>query len=145
MSYPFYLVLHLVGVFLIVVSLGGITLHMMNGGTREFAMRKWVGATHGLGLLIALIAGFGLLAKLGIGHDGLPVWVIGKLVIWLILGGMPAFIYRKSNLAKLNWVLIFVLAGFAAYLAAFKPGASAPSPGATIGSTTNSTFGSTTR
>ena len=121
MSYQFYTVLHLIGIFLVLVSLGGICLHMLSGGTRDYPFRKWVGAWHGVGLLITLIAGFGLAAKLGIGRGGLPFWIIVKLCVWLILGGLPALLYRKPKLAKLNWFLIVALAVLAAAMAIYKP------------------------
>lgn len=122
MSYQFYLVVHLIAVFMIVVSLGSIAVHMLNGGTREnFKPRKAMAMIHGIGLLVALIAGFGLLAKLGAMRSGLPGWAIAKLVIWLVAGGFPVFIYRKPKIAALNLLMVFVLAGAAAYLAAFKP------------------------
>lgn len=120
MSYQFYLVTHLIGIFLIIASLGGITLHVMNGGTRQFAMRKWAAIFHGIGMFLAFVAGFGLMARLGI-MGGWPTWIFVKLGVWLILGGLPALIYRKAAWAKLLWILIFVFAGLAAYMAVYKP------------------------
>lgn len=121
LSYQFYLVTHFIGIFLILVSLGGISLHVMNGGTRQFAMRKWAAIAHGIGLLLALVAGFGLLARLNI-HTPWPAWVWVKLAVWLILGGIPALIYRQAKMAKVLWTLIIVFAALAAYMAVYKPG-----------------------
>ena len=95
-------------------------LHVISGGTRDYAGRKWSAMFHGIGLLVTLVAGFGLLAKLGY-MAALPGWAVAKLVIWLILGGLPALIYRKPKLAKLFWVLILAFAGTAAWLATTKP------------------------
>lgn len=120
LSYQFYLVLHLVGIFLILVPLGGIALHTINGGTRDYQARKWAAITHGIGLLIALVGGFGLLARLGIVR-GWPAWVWVKLVIWFALGAFPILLYRARALSKLWWFLIVFLAGLAAYMAVFKP------------------------
>ncbi len=120
MPYEFYKVLHLVGVFTVILSLGGMCLHVASGGTREYTGRKLAAATHGIGLLITLVAGFGLLAKLGILHS-LPGWAITKGLVWLILGGLPAFIYRKPSLAKVFWILILVFGALNAYLAIYKP------------------------
>jgi hypothetical protein len=121
MSYEFYLVLHLLAVFVVVGCLSAMSVHMMAGGTRDYGPRKLVSMVHGIGLLVALVAGFGLLGKGGHMANGFPGWAVGKLVIWLVLGGLPALIYRKQNLAKPLWLSIFVFAGLAAYLAAFKP------------------------
>ena len=120
MPYEFYKVLHLVGVFTVIMSLGGMCLHVASGGTREFSGRKLAAITHGIGLLITLVAGFGLLAKLGL-MAALPGWAIAKLVIWLILGGLPALIYRQAKLAKLFWILILAFGAINAYLAIYKP------------------------
>ena len=120
MSYQFYLVLHFVGIFMILISLGGVSLHIINGGSREFSARKWASMFHGIGLLLALVAGFGLLARLGI-HP-IPFWVYVKMGVWLALGAMPALIYRKKELAKVWWGLILCLGLLATIMAVYKPG-----------------------
>lgn len=121
MSIEFYKLMHLLGIFTVIFSLGGMCLHVISGGTRNYSGRKWAALWHGLGLLVVLVAGFGLLAKEGLMQTGMPGWVIGKLCIWLILGGMPALIYRQPKLAKLFWILILAFGGFAVYLVMYKP------------------------
>jgi hypothetical protein len=120
MPYEFYLFLHFIGIFFILVSLGGLTLHIVNGGTREFKARKFMMMTHGIGLLITIIAGFGLLARLRM-MSPIPSWAYEKMGIWLVLGILPAAIYRKPDLAKIIWFMIILLAGVAAWLAIHKP------------------------
>jgi hypothetical protein len=122
-SYQFYLVLHFTGVFLILFSLGGVALHVINGGTREYPARKWAAMGHGIGLLIALVGGFGLLARLGIMHggQGLPLWIWVKLCVWLALGAAPVLLYRQRQLSKVWWFLILVLGMLAATMAIYKP------------------------
>jgi hypothetical protein len=122
MSIEFYKVLHLIGIFTVLLSLGGMCLHVISGGTRDYTGRKWAGLWHGVGLLLILIAGFGLLAKEGLMQGGqLPGWVVGKLVIWLILGGIPVLIYRQPKFAKLFWFLILAFGGVAVWLVLYKP------------------------
>jgi hypothetical protein len=121
MPIEFYKVLHLIGLFTVILSLGGMCLHVISGGTKDYAGRKWAALFHGLGLAIVLIAGFGLLAKEGLMQGGMPGWVTGKLIIWLILGGMPVFVYRQPKMAKLFWFLILGFTGVAAWLAIYKP------------------------
>jgi hypothetical protein len=118
--YELYKVLHIIGILLVVASLSAMCVHMMNGGTKAYANKRFIAMAHGLGLLLTLVAGFGLLARLGLVH-GLPLWAICKLGIWLILGGLPALIYRKPALAKAFWFSIFLFAGTAATLAIYKP------------------------
>jgi hypothetical protein len=118
MSYEFYKVLHLIGLTLVVMSLGGIMLFAINGGTKASnSFRKGAMMTHGVGLLLLLVAGFGMLAKLGI--HGVPSWVGGKLVIWLALGAFVGLAY-KPNLARKLWIAVPVLVAIATLLAQFK-------------------------
>jgi len=124
LSLEFYKLLHLLGIFSLLLSLGGISLHMMNGGTRQFPHRKFIAILHGISLLLILVAGFGMLARLqSVNPPGgaMPGWVIAKLLIWLVLGGIPALFYRKPTLAKQLWFVVWILAVCAAYLALFKP------------------------
>jgi hypothetical protein len=119
MSYQVYKILHLLGLTLVVLSLGGIIVHAINGGTKVTnAFRKGAVITHGVGLLLLLVAGFGMLARLGI--HSFPGWVAGKVVIWLALGAFVAFAY-KQNLAKKLWFAVPVLVVVAATLAITKP------------------------
>jgi len=115
MSYEFYKVLHLLGLALVVLSLGGIIHHVINGGTKESdTFRKGTMITHGVGLLLLLVAGFGMLAKMGIYTP--PAWAIGKIVIWLALGAFVAIAYKKAALARKFWVAVPLLDVISAYL-----------------------------
>ncbi len=120
MSYELYKVLHLVAVFGLLLALGGLTLHIMNGGSRTYPYRRFVMIVHGVGLFVAFVAGFGLLARLGF-TSNIPGWALAKLVIWLLLGIAPAVIYRKAQAAMLLWFVVLILAGAAAWLAVVKP------------------------
>jgi hypothetical protein len=120
-SYSIYKIIHLVGVMMVFLSLGGITVHAINGGGREHTWRRPVAITHGIGLLLALVGGFGLLARIGVGHGSLPGWVIAKLVIWLVFAIMVGVVIRKNSWAKPIWIVTLLLGGSAAYLAGSKP------------------------
>ena len=118
MNIAFYKVLHLLGLSLVVLSLGGIILHAINGGSKQSnSFRKGVMITHGVGLLLLLVAGFGMLAKMGI--HSFPGWVVGKVIIWVILGGCVALAY-KQHLARKLWFAVPVLVVIAACLAIYK-------------------------
>ena len=69
--------------------------------------------TSGIGLTLLLVAGFGLIAKLGYSYTS--TWIIVKMIIWLLLGGLVAFINRKPEWAKLLWWITLLL-GFIAIL-----------------------------
>lgn len=119
MSYTAYKVVHILGVLMIFIALGGTVVHAANRHSKEEnAVRKMVGIMNGLGLVIVLVAGFGLIASLGLGFPG---WVIAKLVLWLLFGGVAAIPYRKPEWnAAVFWALP-LLGGLAAYLAIYKP------------------------
>lgn len=120
MTYEFYKVLHLTGIFMVLMSLAAACLHMAGGGSKEsFTARKLAGMTHGIGLLISFVAGFGLLAKLGLKFS--DSWVLAKFAIWIVFGGLTAVIYKKPQLSRGLWFLIILLAAAAAFLARYKP------------------------
>jgi hypothetical protein len=121
-SYQIYKILHLTGIFMIVISLGGMAVAAINGGVKNHPFRKQLAWTHGIGMVLALVAGFGLLARLGLQHgEGLPVWVIAKLVIWFVLGGIVSLFIRQAKLSKVLWLVVLALAISATYLAGYKP------------------------
>ena len=120
MPYAFYKVIHLLGIMMVFLSMGGIMHHVINGGTKENNVwRKAVAMTHGIGLLLVIVAGFGLLARLGV--SVLSGWVIVKLIVWLIIGGLSGVIYKQPTTAKPLWFIILILGAVAAYLAGSKP------------------------
>ncbi|MEM7134362.1 MAG: hypothetical protein AAF702_49285 [Chloroflexota bacterium] len=120
-SYLVYKVLHLIGIFMIFMALGGFTLHMANGGSKESLLaRRLAGITHGIGLLIVLVAGFGLMARLAIAFPW-PGWLWIKIVVWVLLGGATAIIYRRPDLSRVIWVSILALGALNGYLAIMKP------------------------
>ena len=111
-----YKVLHIFGVLLAFTALGGMTLQALT--SREKGGSKLAGITHGIALLLILVSGFGLLAKLGYGF---PTWVLIKIVIWLLIGGALVLIRRLPEHAKIFWFALPLLGACAAYLAIFKP------------------------
>ncbi len=118
LTYQAYKLIHLFGIFLLLSSLAGLAAATFAGAEQK--VRKLVLAGHGIGLFVILFAGFGLLAKIGAWVD---TWVLGKLVIWFLLGAAP-FVIRKARGAA-GWIfwLLPVIAGLAAWLALYKPGA----------------------
>ncbi len=119
MSLQFYKVLHLLGLFFVFASLGALTIQAYLGQTLDSKGRRLAGLTHGIALLIVLISGFGALARLG--DVGFPGWVLVKLVIWLVIGGIIVLIRKSPQLAAVLWVVLPLLGAFAGYLAIYKP------------------------
>lgn len=116
MSYQFYLVLHFIGLLLFFVSFGGMVVNSLMTEKNE-KVRKQLSVTHGLGLLVIIVSGFGLLAKAGFGFQG---WVIVKIVIWLIFGASIVFL-KKPKMNNVVWNAVILLGFIAVYLAVFKP------------------------
>ncbi len=121
MPYEVYKIMHLLGIFMIMLSLGGVATYALNGGEKAGnAFRKGLGITHGVGLVLVLVAGFGLLARIQMSWpwDG---WVFVKLVIWIIFGVITAVAYRMGARGQGLWYILIILGGLAAYLAVMKP------------------------
>lgn len=119
MSYEFYKIVHIFAALFMMLGLGGYVLHGLNGGTKETnEHRKMLGMTHGISLLVMFVAGFGLIAKLGVGFPG---WVIAKLVVWMLFGASIKLIGARPDLAKPLFFALPVLGGIAAWLAVAKP------------------------
>lgn len=119
MSYEFYKVVHFLGIFMLFLSLGGVIMRAINGLDRTHGWRKQAAITHGIGMVLALVGGFGLLVKLGI--KGVPGWAWGKLFVWVLFGGMIALAGRKPRTGKLLWWSMLLLGVVAAWLARVKP------------------------
>jgi len=85
MPHSFYIFLHVTGLTLLALSLGGMAIHRQSSSeTRP----KILSIFHGIGMLLILVAGFGLLARLSISFPW-PLWVWAKLLMFLFLGGFP--------------------------------------------------------
>jgi hypothetical protein len=119
-SYQVYKLVHLLGVLMLFLSFGGLILQAINGGDRNHPWRKLLMITHGIGILLALVGGFGLLARIGIIWPW-PGWAVTKMAIWVVLAALPAIVVRNPSWATAFWWVTLALGGFAAYLAGSKP------------------------
>lgn len=120
--YGIYKIAHIFGILLLFVALGGVSLHALTGGTREGnPARRLVAICHGTALVLVLVSGFGLLARIGM-TGGVPGWAWAKIAIWAVLGGILVLPYRRPMLARPLLILLPALGALAAYLALYKPG-----------------------
>jgi len=116
MSFQVYTLLHIIGIVLVFMALGALAFHGANGGTKETNnVRGLIMASHGVGVLLILVAGFGMLAKLQSMSAGLPGWLHPKLLVWVLIGAAPAVLVRKPEWGKAMWFVVLVLAAVAAY------------------------------
>lgn len=111
MSPQVYHIIHLVGVLCLFVGIGSF---LTSSGTDRPGMKF-----HGIGLLLLLVAGFGMVAKMKLSYSS--PWVIAKIVIWLLLGVLPVLAKRRVLNPGVIVTLAIVLGSVAAYLGYFKP------------------------
>ncbi len=120
MPFEFYKVLHIFGLLLTFSGLLALIFVRWNETEPKEQVRKFAMITHGVGLVIMLVSGFGMLAKTGL-MSSLPTWAYIKMVIWLLVGGAIALAKRSKN-AAISYSLIVALVTIAAYTAVYKPG-----------------------
>jgi hypothetical protein len=120
MPLSLYRVLHLIGLFLVYLGLGAQAAAAKEDNPKDHFIWKTAGMTHGIGMLLSLIGGFGLLAKLGIAWPW-PIWVWAMLVSWLALGAAPVFAKKSPAAARKIWLGSILLGLISAVLGATKP------------------------
>lgn len=120
MSYEFYKVLHVSGMVLTLFGLFGLASVLWNDAAPKPGLRKLWMISHGVGLLLLIVAGFGLLARLGLARQ-VPDWAYAKMGIWFLLGAILSLIKRKPRNAPVWIALIFVLVILAISFAVTKP------------------------
>jgi hypothetical protein len=123
LSHSVYNVLHVIGIILVMAALGGLCLHTINGGTREGnPSRRLIVTMHGTGVLLILLGGFGMLARIGFEQgEPFPGWLVVKISIWLLLAVAVMIPYRRPALARPLLLALPVLGGLAAIMAIYKP------------------------
>jgi len=105
-----YQVLHIVGIAMLFMGYGALLARSM-AAPGNVSVRKLGSITSGIGLVLILVAGFGLISKLG--YSFTAPWLIVKMLIWLLLGGLIVLINRKPQLAVLLWWLLIALGAVA--------------------------------
>ena len=123
MSYAIYKLIHLLGIFALMVALAGMAAHAASGHAKaENRNYRMLLAFHGAGALLALVGGFGLLARINLESGGmLQGWILAKLALWLLLGGLVSLPYRKSDSARVVLLILPLIGLVGAVLANYKP------------------------
>lgn len=122
-SHSVYNIVHIVGIILAMLALGGATVLAIAtpAGATLPPARRLLAILHGAGVFLVLLGGFGMLARLGITHAGLPGWILVKLAIWAIVAAALFVPRRAPSLAKPLLLALPVLGGLAAWMAIYKP------------------------
>ena len=122
MPYDVYRLTHFLGIFVLLITLALPVLHMLSGGVRaDLPHRRMIALAHGVASFLVLLGGFGMLARLGIVHSGLPGWILLKLTIWLALSAALALALRTTAGARAVLLGAPLLALLAAGIAIYKP------------------------
>jgi len=110
-----YKLLHVLGVLLMFLGLGGV---LATGGKEGAKASRVYLILHGVGALAALVAGIGFAHK---SNFGFPTWVIAKIAAWLVLGLMPLLVSRGILPRTIALVLVLGLGAFAAWVGVSQP------------------------
>jgi hypothetical protein len=110
MDYTTYKIIHLTGIAALAIGLGG----MMAGGNN----RRLFAILQGVALLVMLVSGFGLLAKLKLGF---PHFAMVKTGLWVVIGMMPMALRRLRVPIAGGIAISITLIGIMAWLGVMKP------------------------
>ncbi len=114
MDIPAYNVIHLVSIMALFVALGSIA-------ASECDKRRKLGAIlHGIALLLILVSGFAMFAKLGTMGVKYPGWWLGaKIAILIAIGGMLTVAKRRLLPCAAVVGILLALGAIAAFLGVY--------------------------
>ena len=112
MSVDFYRVLHLIGVLMLFLGLGGMLAVTDGKAPKVYAV------LHGVGLLVMAVAGVGTLHKADLKWDNV---IFAKVACWVLLAAAP-ILMRRGVLPRAGaLVMVLTIGGVAIWLAKTKP------------------------
>ncbi len=110
MTLELYRVLHVLGLALLMISTG-VALASPKDAPHKASM-----IFHGVGLLLLLVAGFGMLSRLGLSApNDWQSWIWAKIGAWVFAAVLPVLVRRGVIPRPLGWIVALAIAGFAAY------------------------------
>ncbi len=120
MDFETYRYIHYAGLFTMFLGLGMAIACAKNSGGGKPPGTTMAALAHGIGLAIAIVAGFGMAAK-GPYASEMPNFVWAKLGIALAFGGWIAVIRRTKLPAILHLIILAALGLGAVYIAKTGP------------------------
>jgi hypothetical protein len=118
MTYAAYKILHFLGLALILLAVGS-RLGRSHVDDQRWRPAAWL---HGVGAVFMLVAGFGLMARVGIQHGNpWPIWLWIKFAVWGVLAFAPLLLRRSSHKATILGVIAIAALLVAAWSALYKP------------------------
>lgn len=119
MPYVVYKAIHYVGIFVLVATLAAALSRPAPSPVAS--ERRWGWGMAGA-LFLVLLGGFGLMARIGIGHgDGLPMWIWIKLGIWGVMVSLAWWARSGRSASLLLFGVVPALAALAGLVAWTKP------------------------
>ena len=118
-SYQIYKFLHVAAVVAFMFSLGSLAL-VYTSSEQPHPYKKLASIFNGVALLVIFVAGFGLLARLGVSFPW-PGWIFIKILVWLVLGATLALFKRMPGSMRMMWWGSFGVATIAVFMAILKP------------------------
>ncbi|MBL0691411.1 MAG: hypothetical protein JJV97_03680 [SAR324 cluster bacterium] len=115
--YPFYTFFHLLGLFILLLSLGGMIILSLAGDELKKKYRKILISGHGIGLITMLVTGFGMLARLG----DIYAWAWWKVAIWVVIGIIPSLMLRNRKFVWPGAIILLLLISCSVLLVMYKP------------------------
>ena len=112
MSYDFYKLLHFASIFGFAMAATALFYQDIKN--------KKLSALIGILGMVILVAGMGMMARLGVGF--LP-WIWMKLAIWFVIMGLAPVLAKKMKLSRAKGIALFwILLLIPALIAVLKPG-----------------------
>jgi uncharacterized membrane protein SirB2 len=112
MSPTFYYVVHVLAAFALI----GWTFSAC--AAPEPARRGKTLMLTGIASLAMVVAGFGLMAKLGYSFHG---WLIAKILCWIVLAALAGIAFRRPGSARVLSLVALAVTGVALYCVYAKP------------------------
>ena len=117
MDYLTYRMLHIGGLVVMLLAIGGM---IIGRDARAERPPKIASILHGVGLLVILVAGFGMAARREYDMAATP-WIWAKVGVWLLLGAFPVLARRGVVPGPVAWPLVVALVLASEWLAHEKP------------------------
>ena len=114
MTPEIYRLLHVAGVLLLFLGLGGVLF--VGDGQKPGKLPMIL---HGLGLLVMVVAGVGTVHKDGAVDWG--NWLYAKIGCWVLLAVMPVLIKKGILPRAIAWLFVLAIGATAVWLAQTKP------------------------
>ena len=109
-----YKILHLAGLMTLFTGVAVVVIQGKDGPLRKQALMF-----HGIGLLLLLVSGFGMMAKLHLPYTS--GWVLLKVVIWLFFGSVIVLAKNGVLKGQMAWVVCVVAGVIAAWAGLLTP------------------------